>query len=131
MAIKILRADVFPADTGRGAVDAARLVREAQAVAKLSHPNVVTIYDVGNVARGTVRVFLAMELVEGETLAAWLDRKRQTREEILRVFALAGRGLAAAHRAGTVAPSGTGRSCPLRTAFRSSSKLLASNGRSR
>ena len=92
VAIKILRADANPDDTG-----AARLLREAQAVAKLSHPNVVTIFDVGT-ASG--RVFLTMELVEGETLAAWLDRKRRSREEIVRVFILAGRGLAAAHKAG-------------------------------
>ena len=76
VAIKILRADANPDDIG-----AARLQREAQAVAKLSHPNVVAIYDVGT-ASG--RVFLTMELVEGETLAAWLDRRRRPQDEILR-----------------------------------------------
>jgi tRNA A-37 threonylcarbamoyl transferase component Bud32/tetratricopeptide (TPR) repeat protein len=94
VAIKILRHDASPGD-----IEAARLLREAQAVAKLSHPNVVAIYDVGT-AEG--RIFLAMELVEGETLATWLDRRRRSVGEILRMFAMAGRGLAAAHRVGIV-----------------------------
>ncbi len=94
VAIKILRADARPDD-----IEAARLLREAQAVAKLSHPNVVAIHDVGTAAG---RMFLAMELVEGETLAVWLDRRRHSIEEILRMFAMAGRGLAAAHRVGIV-----------------------------
>jgi predicted Ser/Thr protein kinase len=94
VAIKILRADANPDDIG-----AARLQREAQAVAKLSHPNVVAIYDVGTAAG---RVFLTMELVEGETLAAWLDRERRAQDEILTMFQMAARGLAAAHRAGII-----------------------------
>src|ERR1022692_3659392 len=94
VAIKILRAKARPDD-----IEAARLLREAQAVAKLSHPNVVAIHDVGTAAG---RMFLAMELVEGETLAVWLDRRRHSIEEILRMFAMAGRGLAAAHRVGIV-----------------------------
>jgi tetratricopeptide (TPR) repeat protein/predicted Ser/Thr protein kinase len=94
VAIKILRADANPDDIG-----AARLQREAQAVAKLSHPNVVAIYDVGTAAG---RVFLTMELVEGETLAAWLDRERRSRDEIVAMFLAAARGLAAAHRAGII-----------------------------
>jgi hypothetical protein len=94
VAIKILRADANPDDIG-----AARLLREAQAVAKLSHPSVVAIYDVGTAAG---RVFLTMELVEGETLAAWLDRERRSQDEILAVFQMAARGLGAAHRAGII-----------------------------
>jgi len=94
VAIKILRADTYADD-----VESARLLREAQSVARLSHPNLVTVYDVGT-ASG--RLFLAMELIEGETLASWLDGKRRSRAEIVRVFAMAGRGLAAAHRAGVV-----------------------------
>ena len=94
VAIKILRADARPDNN----IEAARLAREAQAVAKLSHPNVVAIYDVGWSAG---RMFLAMELVEGETLAAWLAQTRTT-SEILSMFLMAGRGLAAAHRAGIV-----------------------------
>lgn len=94
VAIKILRADARPDD-----IEAARLLREAQAVAKLSHPNVVAIHDVGTAAG---RMFLAMELVEGETLAVWLDRRRRSLDEILHMFIMAGRGLAAAHRVGIV-----------------------------
>jgi eukaryotic-like serine/threonine-protein kinase len=94
VAIKILRADARP-----DAVEAARLAREAQAVAKLSHPNVVAIYDVGSSAG---RMFLAMELVEGETLAEWLAHHTRTTREILSMFLMAGRGLCAAHRAGIV-----------------------------
>ncbi|HMF43117.1 MAG TPA: protein kinase [Polyangia bacterium] len=94
IAIKIMRADTYPDE-----IEAARMMREAQSIARLSHPNLVTVYDVGS-ASG--RVFVAMELVEGDTIAAWLDRKRRPRADILRVFVAAGRGLAAAHRAGII-----------------------------
>ncbi|HXT97140.1 MAG TPA: serine/threonine-protein kinase [Polyangia bacterium] len=94
VAIKILRADARPDN-----IEAARLAREAQAVARLSHPNVVAIHDVGSSAG---RMFLAMELVEGETLAVWLARQTRTPSEILNMFLMAGRGLAAAHKAGIV-----------------------------
>jgi hypothetical protein len=94
VAIKILRADARP-----DAIEAARLAREAQAVARLSHPNVVAIYDVGSSAG---RMFLAMELVEGETLAAWLAHHTRTTSEVIAMFLMAGRGLCAAHRAGIV-----------------------------
>ncbi len=76
-----------------------RLLREAQAMAKLSHPNVVSIFDVG-VAEG--RVFLAMELVTGTTLNGWLDETPRTWAEVLAVFKQAGTGLAAAHHAGMI-----------------------------
>src|SRR5215510_7763476 len=52
----------------------ARLMREARAMARLAHPNVVTVYDVGT-AGG--RGFVAMELIEGETLAEWLDASKR------------------------------------------------------
>ena len=94
VAIKILRADARPDN-----IEAARLAREAQAVARLSHPNVVAIYDVGSSGG---RMFLAMELVEGETLAVWLAQRTRTPSEILAMFLMAGSGLAAAHRAGIV-----------------------------
>jgi tetratricopeptide (TPR) repeat protein len=94
IAIKIMRADTSPDD-----IEALRMMREAQSIARLSHPNLVTVYDVGTAAG---RVFVAMELVEGDTIAAWLDRRRRPRAEILRVFIAAGRGLAAAHRAGII-----------------------------
>ena len=75
-----------------------RLLREAQAMARLAHPNVVTVHDVGE---HDGRVFLAMEFIEGETLEQWLERKRPW-PEILAVFVQAGHGLAAAHDKGLV-----------------------------
>jgi predicted Ser/Thr protein kinase len=75
-----------------------RLRREARALAKLSHPNVVQVYEVGGPEQET---FLVMEFVEGQTLRAWLEQPRGWRE-ILAVFLAAGRGLAAAHSAGVV-----------------------------
>ncbi|WNG14895.1 tetratricopeptide repeat protein [Cystobacter fuscus] len=75
-----------------------RLLREAQALARLSHPHVVAVHDVGVCDQV---VFLAMELVEGCTLAEWLKQPRPW-SEVLRVFVDAGRGLAAAHAAGLV-----------------------------
>jgi tRNA A-37 threonylcarbamoyl transferase component Bud32/tetratricopeptide (TPR) repeat protein len=73
-----------------------RLRSEAQALARLSHPNVVHVYEVGQHAVGG-RMFLAMELVEGPTLATWRPRSLA---ELLEVYVQAGRGLAAAHSAG-------------------------------
>jgi hypothetical protein len=76
-----------------------RLRREAQAMARLSHPNVVTVFDVG-MASG--QLFVAMELVEGATLASWLGATPRTVDEIVAQFLAAGQGLAAAHAAGFV-----------------------------
>ncbi|AGC46325.1 serine/threonine protein kinase [Myxococcus stipitatus DSM 14675] len=75
-----------------------RLLREAQALARLSHPNIVTLYDVGT--HGDA-VFLTMELVEGVTLAEWMKEPHPWKE-VLQVFLDAGKGLAAAHAAGLV-----------------------------
>lgn len=77
----------------------ARLLAEARAMAKLRHPNVVTVYDVGEAED---RVWLAMEYVEGGTLRAWLDAVPRSEREILAVFRQAGLGLAAAHAEGLV-----------------------------
>jgi tetratricopeptide (TPR) repeat protein len=90
VAIKVLGRDV--------ADGAERLIAEAQAMAKLAHPNVVTVYEAG-VADG--HVFIAMELVRGPTARALLDRPRPWRE-VLETYLAAGEGLAAAHRAGIV-----------------------------
>jgi eukaryotic-like serine/threonine-protein kinase len=76
----------------------ARIVREAQAMAQLAHPNVVSVYDV-DTHEG--RPFIAMEYVEGRTLRAWLEDERPW-AETLECFGAAGRGLGAAHRAGLV-----------------------------
>ena len=73
-----------------------RLLREAQALAQLSHPNVVAVYDVG---RFESSVFIAMELVEGRTVRSWLRQKVRSTDEIIDHFLAAGEGLGAAHRA--------------------------------
>ncbi len=84
----------------RGADQAAtRLMREAQAIARLSHPNVVNVYDVG---RHDDAVFVAMEFIEGRTLTRWLEQRKRSLAEIREIFGLAGRGLIAAHDAGLV-----------------------------
>ncbi|HWB79784.1 MAG TPA: serine/threonine-protein kinase [Nannocystaceae bacterium] len=75
-----------------------RLLREAQALARLSHPNVVAVHDAGT--HDDV-VWVAMEFVDGTTLGTWLEQSRTWRE-IVETFAAAGRGLAAAHAAGLV-----------------------------
>jgi tetratricopeptide (TPR) repeat protein/predicted Ser/Thr protein kinase len=75
-----------------------RLLREAQAMAQLSHPNVVAVHDVGTV--GDV-VFVAMEFVDGGTLGQWMGRRHRV-AEVLDVFIAAARGLAAAHAVGLV-----------------------------
>ncbi|MEM9072172.1 MAG: serine/threonine-protein kinase [Myxococcota bacterium] len=76
----------------------ARLQQEARAMAQLSSPHVVTVYDVGTFDGG---VFIAMEFVEGSTLREWLETERAP-AEIQRVLREAGRGLSAAHSAGVV-----------------------------
>ena len=77
----------------------ARLVREARAMAKISHPNVAPVYDAGVFGDA---VFIAMELIDGPTLEAWTTRTARPWTEIMRMYLLAGRGLAAAHDAGLV-----------------------------
>jgi tetratricopeptide (TPR) repeat protein len=74
-----------------------RLMREAQALAKLSHPNVVAVYDVGTVGD---RVWMAMELVKGQTVSDWLGKRPRPWREVVRVMIAAGEGLWAAHEAG-------------------------------
>jgi tRNA A-37 threonylcarbamoyl transferase component Bud32 len=76
-----------------------RLKREAKALAKLSHPNVVHVYEVGT---HESRLFIAMEYVVGRTLRRWLAEQEPSLDEVLAVFIAAGRGLVAAHAAGLV-----------------------------
>lgn len=94
VALKLLRST----GGGRRKLEA-RLLREAQALAQVSHPNVLTVFDVGTFGG---RVFLAVEYVEGTHLGEWLRQDKRGRSEILDVFLQAGRGLAAAHRHGLV-----------------------------
>jgi serine/threonine protein kinase len=82
-----------------GGDGALRLQREARAMARLSHPNVVSVFDIGSVGR---QWFVAMELVEGRTLTRWLAEEQRSVDQILNVFEQAGRGLAAAHAVGLV-----------------------------
>ncbi len=96
VAIKVLRRGVVgPHELAHAR---ARMLREAQAMARLSHPNVITVYRVGSVGD---QLFIAMELVEGGTLRRWLAEPR-SHAEIREAFLAAGRGLAAAHAAGLV-----------------------------
>ncbi len=91
VAIKLLRN--LP---GEGSIGRSRLLREAQALARLSHPNVVTVYEVGEYER---QVFIAMEFVLGDTLHKWLRGGPRGWRDVVRVFIEAGRGLAVAHAA--------------------------------
>ena len=95
IALKLLHlVDEVASGSGR-----TRLLREAQALAKLSHPNVVTVHDVGTLGD---QVWLAMEHVDGQTLSVWRRQRRPPWQEVLAVMLDAGRGLAAAHRAGLI-----------------------------
>lgn len=76
-----------------------RLLREGKALARLSHPNVVHVYDVGE---HDDRVFVAVELVAGRNAREWIEERKPSWREVLQVFIQAGRGLAAAHDAGIV-----------------------------
>ena len=93
VAVKVLR------DSTRGRPLPASLDREAKAMAKLTHPHVVGVFDVGSCERG---VFVAMEFVEGVTLRTWLKGQVRSWREVLAAFVQAGQGLAAAHAAGVV-----------------------------
>jgi len=87
-------------ETGADTADRqARLLREAKAIARLQHPNVVAVYDAGTVAN---HVYVAMEFVDGLTIDRWLAAAPRSWREVLKVFVAAGRGLAAAHEAGLV-----------------------------
>jgi hypothetical protein len=96
VALKVLRAQ-RAADGGSSR--SSRLVREAKAMARLSHPNVIAVHDVGTLDGDDV--FLAMEQVDGQTLAKWLEPERSWRA-IVDMFVQSARGLAAAHAAGLV-----------------------------
>ncbi len=93
VAIKVLRSE-------RNSVrNRQRLEREAHALAQLSHPNVVPVFEVGD---HDGRLFIAMELVDGDSLRTWLRNEPRTWREIVDVFLQAAEGLGAAHARGLV-----------------------------
>ena len=92
IALKLLRYG------GRGEAEG-RFLREAQALARLSHPNVVQVHDVG---AWQGKAYIALELIKGRSLHEWLKERPRSTSDILQVLRAAGRGLAAAHHAGIV-----------------------------
>lgn len=118
VAIKLLNATAL-GDRKDASEKQALLLREAQAMARVSHPNVVTLYDVGTYGD---QVFIAMELVQGQTARAWVKSARPTPSwrEVLAVFVAAGEGLSAAHEAGLVHRD-----------FKPDNLLVADDGRTR
>jgi serine/threonine protein kinase len=94
VALKLIRADRWSLSHLR-----TRLLGEARAMARLSHPNVVTVHDAGVTDEA---LFIAMERHSGGTLAGWLGEKERSWREVVATFVAAGRGLSAAHAAGLV-----------------------------
>ena len=94
VAVKVLLDDDLPSESIR-----LRFRREAQALARLSHPHVVTVYEVGETRDG--QLFLAMEFIRGQSLDAWLKTEPGWRD-VLDAFIQGGEGLAAAHHADLV-----------------------------
>jgi serine/threonine protein kinase/tetratricopeptide (TPR) repeat protein len=95
VAVKLLR----PSPRTSAEVLRARLTREAQVMARLSHPNVIPVHEIGTIGD---QVFVVMELIDGTTLTEWLRAELRTWREIVQVFVAAGDGLAAAHAQGVV-----------------------------
>jgi hypothetical protein len=96
LAIKLLHVQ---SGASRATQGRERLLREAQAMAQLTHPNVIAVHDVGTLGD---RVFVAMEFVEGRTLEDALPEASEGWRGVLELFLPAGRGLAAAHSAGLI-----------------------------
>ncbi|HET6583628.1 MAG TPA: serine/threonine-protein kinase, partial [Nannocystaceae bacterium] len=97
IAIKLLRTN---AEARRAFGDPTdRLMREAQAMARVRHPNAVAVHDVGMYGD---QVFVAMEFVAGPTLLGWASEPTRDWRIVRDAFIQAGRGLVAAHEAGLV-----------------------------
>jgi WD40 repeat protein/predicted Ser/Thr protein kinase len=76
-----------------------RLIREAQALARLSHPSIIHVYEVDT---WQDQVYVAMEFVDGGTLSQWQRQEGRAWRDVLEAYVAAARGLAAAHAAGIV-----------------------------
>ncbi|MEM9452970.1 MAG: protein kinase [Myxococcota bacterium] len=96
---RILAVKVLHTRENRNEEAYGRMMREARAMARLSHPNVVQVHEVGEVDG---KVFVAMEYVQGLTLRKWLKAERRSWRDVLEIFRQAGQGLMAAHSAGIV-----------------------------
>lgn len=94
VAVKLMHADVADADA-----EQARLTAEAQALARLSHPNVVQVYEVGTYEG---RVYVAMEFLPGLTLEAWAREEKRPWRSVVDKYLEAGEGLVAAHAVGMI-----------------------------
>lgn len=99
VALKLLRAD-RDADDRQDAPSS--LLAEAKAMAQVAHPNVVAVYDVDAVPESDTDLYVAMELVDGETLRAFIETGPHGWRQVLELMLGAGRGLATAHRAGVL-----------------------------
>jgi serine/threonine protein kinase len=97
VALKLLHSPEDPEISGNDAQ--MRLLREAQAIAQLSHPNVISVYDVGTFKS---EVYIAMEFVEGTTLTGWMRGWERPWKDVLDKFVQAGKALVDAHAAGLV-----------------------------
>ena len=94
VAVKLLRQTEAEAGTHLH-----RVMREAQAMARVAHENVVHVYEVGEIGG---QIFIAMEFIDGTTLTTWQKQKGRTWQELLSVYEQAGQGLSAAHQTGLV-----------------------------
>ena len=101
-----------------------RVLREAQAMARVSHENVLHVYEVDEI---NGHIFIAMEFIDGLTLTAWQSQGARTWRELLSIYRQAALGLLAAHRAGFVHRDLKPPTLPSRTSGRKSGGNLGGN----